>query len=149
MSGAKKLSESNKGKIIPDEQRRQISISVSNLWKSEDFRERHSKATKEAMRRPEVKQKLLDWCKKRPPQSKESRQKAGEANKVKNISDEDICEFIKYFKSVVHISKPVSIKGLSRIFCLYKECYHTSWNWNKFQRLYKITKHTLLQMETT
>lgn len=144
----RKLSESNKGKTIPDEQRRQISMSVSNLWKSEDFRERHSKATKEAMWRPEVRQKLLDGCKKKPPQSKESRQKAGEANKVKYISDEDMCEFIKYFKDVIHISKQVSIKELSHIFCLYKEHYSTTWNWNKFQKLYKITKHTLLQTET-
>lgn len=145
----KKLSDSNKGKTIPDEQRKQISMSVSNLWKSEDYRERHSKATKEAMWRPDVRQRLLDGCKKRPPQSKESRQRAAEANKVKHISDEDICEFIKYFKDVVHISKSVSIKELSHIFCLYKESYHTSCNWNKFQKLYKITKHTLLQMETT
>lgn len=71
-----------------EETREKISESVSNLWKAEDYRERQSKATKEAMWRPDVRQRLLDGCKKRPPQSKESRQKAAEANRGKRHSDE-------------------------------------------------------------
>lgn len=63
----RKIGESNKGKTIPDKQRKQISESVSNLWKSEDYRERQSKATKEAMWRPDIRQRMLDGCKKRPP----------------------------------------------------------------------------------
>lgn len=84
----KKLSDSNKGKTIPDEQRKQISESVSNLWKSEEYRERHSKATKEAMWRPDVRQRFLDGCKKRPPMSKEARQRAAESNRGKRHTDE-------------------------------------------------------------
>ena len=141
----KKLSDSNKGKTIPDEQRKQISESVSNLYKSEDYRERHSKATKEAMWRPDVRQRLLDGCKKRPPQSKESRRQAGESNRAKPVSNEDVSKFIKYFIDVIHISKPLSVKELSRIFSLYKESHSISWN--TFQKLYRNVKHTLLQKE--
>ena len=84
----RKISESNRGRICSDEQRKQISESVSNLWKSEDYREHQSKATKEAIWRPDVRQRYLDGCKKRSPISKEARAKAAEANKGKHHSDE-------------------------------------------------------------
>jgi len=142
----RKIGDSIRGRKCSDEQRKQISESVSNLWKSEDYRERHSKATKEAMQRPYVRQHLLDGCKKRPPISKEARKKAGEANKAKYISDDDICEFVKYFNEVICVSKSLGIKELSRIFSLYKENHKISWN--TFQKLYRSAKHTLLHKET-
>lgn len=84
-----KISESNKGKHnFTEEQRLQISKSVKEYYEQDGSREKTSRSTKEAMQRPEVKQHLIDGCKKRPPQSKESRQKAAEANKGKHHSDE-------------------------------------------------------------
>lgn len=139
----KKLSEANKGKCIPDDQRKQISESVSNLWKSEEYRSRQSKATKEAMWRPDVRQRLLDGCKKRPPISKEARKRVGELNRAKQVSDKDISEFINYFTNNTLNNAPLNIKELSCIYNLYKESYNISWN--TFQKLYKNVKSILLQ----
>jgi len=142
----KKIGDSNRGRTCSDEQRKQISELVYNLWKSEDYREHQSKATKEAMWRPDVRQRFLDGCKKRPPISKEVRLRAAEANKAKPISNDDIYEFVKYFNEVIHVIKLLNIKELSYIFSLYKETHKISWN--TFQKLYKSVKHTLLQKET-
>ena len=139
----RKIGDSIRGRVCSDEQRKQISESVSNLWKSEEYRERQSKATKEAMQRPDVRQRLLDGCKKRPPQSKEVRQRAAEAIKARPISDDDICEFVKYFNEVICVSKSLDIKELAHIFSLYKETHEISWN--TFQKLYRSVKHILLQ----
>jgi hypothetical protein len=78
----------NKGSIHSYETKQKISKSVNKLWESEDYRERHSKATKEAMWRPDVRQRMLDGCKKKPPISDYVRQRASEANKGKKHSKE-------------------------------------------------------------
>lgn len=150
----KKLSElhkmqvslAKKGKRLSNETKRKISESVASLWNSEDYREHLSKATKEAMWRPDIRQRLIDGCKKRPPLSKEARQRAGEANRAKPISDDDICEAVKYFNEVIRVNKPLDIRELSHIYSLYKETHTISWN--TFQKLYSNVKHILLQQET-
>lgn len=140
----KKLREANKGKRIPDDQRKQISKSVFNLWKSEEYRERQSKATKEAIWRPDVRQRMLDGCKKRPPISEEVRKRVGELNRAKQVSDKDISEFISYFTNNTN-NVPLNIKELSCIYSSYRESYNISWN--TFQRLYKSVKSILLQKD--
>lgn len=136
----RKISESNKGKTIPDEQRKQISESVSNLWKSEDYRERHSKATKEAMWQPDVRQRFLDGCKKRPPISKEVRQKAAEANKAKPLSEGDVIILYKYFNSIMNDRTSLSVRELSEV---YHACKVLKISWNTFQKAFREFKHTL------
>lgn len=136
----RKIGESNKGKTIPDKQRKQISESVSNLWKSEDYRERQSKATKEAMWKPDIRQRMLDGCKKRPPQSKESRQKAAEANKAKPLSECDVIILYKYFNSVMNGRTSLSVRELSEV---YHACKVLKISWNTFQKAFREFKHTL------
>ena len=136
----RKIGDSLRGRKWSDEQRKQISESVSNLWKSEDYRECQSKATKEAMWRPDVRQRMLDGCKKRPPQSKESRQKAAEANKAKPLSEGDIIILYKYFNSIMNGRTSLSVKELSEV---YHACKVLKISWNTFQKAFREFKHTL------
>lgn len=142
----KKLSKSNKGKhYCSDEQRKQLSESAKNYYTLEGSREKTSSTTKEAMWRPDVRQRLLDGCKKRPPISNEVRQRASEANRVRPISNEDTYEFISYFVNNNYTDRLLSIKELSYIFSAYKESHSISWN--TFQKLYKNVKRILLHKE--
>lgn len=85
----KKISDSNKCKHnCTEEQKMQISNTVKRYYEQDGNREKTSIATKEAMWRPDVRQRLLDGCKKRPPLSKEARQKAAESNRGKRHTDE-------------------------------------------------------------
>jgi hypothetical protein len=136
----KKIGESNKGKTIPDEQRKQISESVKNYYALEGSKEKTSKATKEAMQRPDVRQRFLDGCKKRPPISKEIRQKAAEANKAKPLSEGDIIILYKYFNSIMNGRTSLSVRELSEV---YHACKVLKISWNTFQKAFREFKHTL------
>lgn len=119
------LSLARKGKPLKDETKHKISESVSNIWESEEYRERHSKATKEAMWRPDVRQRFLDGCKKRPPMSKEARQKAAESNRGKKLSEET--------------RKILSEK---------KKAYYNAIRYNKFESCYKTDDLLVLHMRS-
>lgn len=114
-----------RGVGLSEETRKQISESVSNLWKSEDYRERQSKATKEAMWRPDVRQRLLDGCKKRPPISKEARRNAAESNRGKKLSEET-----------------------RKILSEQKKLYYNAIRYNKFEICYKTDDLLVLHMRS-
>lgn len=136
-----KLSKSNKGKHnLTEEQRLQISKSVKEYYEQDGSREKTSRSTKEAMQRPEVRQRLIDGCKKRPPQSKESRQKAAEANKAKPLSKDDMITLYDYFSSMMNGRATLSIRELSELYHTYKALIIS---WNTFQKAFREFKHTL------
>lgn len=121
-----KLSESGKGKHnFTEEQRLQISKSVKEYYEQDGSREKTSIATREAMRRPEVRQHLIDSYKKKPPRSKESRQKSAEANRGKKLSEE-------------------TKKKLSE----QKKLYYNALRYNKFESCYKTDDLLMLHIHS-
>ena len=133
-------SESNKGRLITEEQRLQISKSVKEYYEQEGSREKTSRSTKEAMHRPEVRQHLIEGCKKRLPISKEARQRAAEANKARPMSEQEIANLYNYFNSIVGERPSLNIKDLSK---LYRAYNYSNISWNTFQKAFREFKSTL------